>query len=334
MIKTEKKRVAIIGATGMVGRAIVDVLASRGFPVGELVPGATGSSGGRTVDGFGKSWPVKKAEEIDYSGVEYGFFTAGAEVSQSLVPRAVECGCRVIDNTTAFRMHDDVPLVVPEINGMLVSPETRLAACPNCTTIILVMTLAPLLRSAVIERVVVTSFQSVSGAGRDAVDELNAQIKSDLSERSPTVRAFPKQIAFNCLPQVGDVRESGYCKEEEKIIEETRKILSRPELHIVPTTVRVPVRVGHAISVNVEFADELSPDDARNLWQQSAGVVIDGDPPTPLDAAGSDQILIGRVRKDASRPHAVSYWAVGDNLRKGAATNSVQIAELMTLEFG
>jgi aspartate-semialdehyde dehydrogenase len=323
-----KKRIAIVGATGVVGRTIVQVLEERKFPVADYVPIATGTSGEKNTSAFGNNWPVVPADGLEFTGIDLAFFTAGAAVSQKLVPKAVAQGCRVVDNTTAFRMDEDVPLVVPEINASLVQPGTRLVACPNCTAIVLVMSLAPILAVVRIERVVVTSFQSVSGAGREALHELDAQIAAD--QRGDDIRAviFPKQIAFNCVPLIGEIRESGYTKEEEKIIEETRKILGAPALGVVPTAVRVPTRVSHALAVNVELAAPLSLEEAVGLWRNAPGVDYDDDVPTPLGVAGTDTVVVGRLRRDPTRAHALTFWVTGDNLRKGAATNSVQIAEL------
>jgi aspartate-semialdehyde dehydrogenase len=332
-VTDDKRKIAIVGATGVVGRTMVRVLEERRFPVAEYLPIATEAPVGREVEAFGRSWPVRGVSEADFSGVDFCLFTAGAEVSREFVPYALGAGCRVVDNTTAFRMDPDVPLVVPEINGTLVTPETTLVSCPNCTAIVLVMTLYPIARAVGIARVVVTSFQSVSGAGREALDELNAQSAADARGEPLRVKALPKQIAFNCIPQIGDAGPAGYTSEEQKIIEETRKILDAPDIGVVATAVRVPTRVGHAVAVNVELRAALGLEDARHLWERAAGVRLAGDVPTPLDVEDRDEVLVGRVRVDISRPHAITYWAVGDNLRKGAATNSVQIAELMTLRF-
>jgi aspartate-semialdehyde dehydrogenase len=328
MSKTERKSVAVVGATGVVGQTIAQVLTERGFPVGGYLPVATDASGGRSLEVLGGRWTVRGASEVDFEGVDVCFFTAGAKVSRELVPKALDKGCLVVDNTSAFRMDPDVPLVVPEINGDEVSQNTRLVSCPNCTAINLVMTLGPILRTAGIERVVVTSFQSVSGAGKEAIEELEAQTRSDLSGESARVDVFAKPIAFNCLPQVGDIEESGYSVEEQKIIEETQKILGKPDLKVVPTAVRVPVRVAHALAVNLELSEGLDLERAKSLWRDAPGVEFDDGLPTQRDVAGRDTVVVGRLRRDPTRRYAMSYWAVGDNLRKGAATNSVQIAEL------
>jgi aspartate-semialdehyde dehydrogenase len=329
MSDTAKKRVAVVGATGVVGHAMAKVMEERGFPVGEYLPLATERSADKKIEAFGREWTVRDAYDVDYRGIDIGLFTAGAPVSRDLVPKAIEAGCRVVDNTTAFRMEKNVPLVVPEINGGLVTQRTPLVSCPNCTAIVLVMALAPIARAAAIERVVVTSFQSVSGAGREALDELNEQARADARGTPIRVKAFPKQIAFNCLPLIGSIETSGYTKEEEKIIEETQKILDAADVKVVSTAVRVPTRVGHAVSVNVEMRAPLQLEEAKDLWRRAEGVEYTDEIPTPLDVAGRDEVIVGRLRRDTTRPHAFSFWAVGDNLRKGAATNSVQIAELM-----
>jgi aspartate-semialdehyde dehydrogenase len=323
---TDKKRVAVIGATGVVGKTILSVLEERDFPLADLVPAATDSSSGLEVQAFGESWPVRSATDLSYDGIDVCFFTAGAGVSKELIPRALKAGCRVVDNTTAFRMDPDVPLVVPEINASAITSDTRLASCPNCTTIVLVMALAPLACEVGVRRVVVTSLQSVSGAGKRALDELEAQSGGKVVAGKPV---FERPIAFNCLPQIGDILDSSYTVEEEKIIEETRKILSAPSLEVSPTAVRVPVRVGHSVSVNAELVREVKREYLIELWNEMSGVRFDPTFATPLEIAGSDEVVVGRVRIDPTRQGCVSFWAVGDNLRKGAATNSVQIAEVM-----
>ena len=332
MTDPHSKRIAVVGATGLVGRTIARVLEERRFPVREYIPIATDASSGNEVEALGRTWPVLSADDTDFSRIDVAFFTAGASVSKEFVPRAIDAGCCVIDNTTAYRMSREVPLVVPEINGALVTPESRLVSCPNCTTIILVMTLAPLHMAVPIDRVVVTSFQPVSGAGREALAELDDQTAADVRGEAPAVNILPKQIAFNCMPVIGDVKESGYSNEEEKIVEETQKILESPEIKVVPTAVRVPTRVGHALSVNAELRSPLDVDRARKLWQDMAGVSYTDEVPTPIDVVGRNEIVVGRLRRDPTRPNAIAYWVVGDNLRKGAATNSVQIAELMALK--
>lgn len=318
-------RVAIVGATGVVGRTIAGILTERSFPADDVVPVAMSGGNARTVDALGRSWPVRASSDVDFRGIDVCFFTAGASVSADLVPRALDAGCRIVDNTTAFRMAADVPLVVPEINGARVTTATRLVSCPNCTAIVLVMSLAPIARRVPLDRVVVTSFQSVSGAGRRALDELERQTTPGWSGES---EVFGKPIGFNCLPAIGEIGEDGFSKEEAKIIEETQKILELPNLNVVATTVRVPVRVGHGVSVNIELAEPLAPDEVLRLWQEAEGVGCDDSLPTPLDVAGRDVIKVGHLRRDRTRQNALAYWAVGDNLRKGAATNSVQIAEL------
>ena len=324
-----KKTVAIVGATGVVGRTILAVLEERKFPVERVIPVATELSSGSTIRGFGTDWGVIGPNDIPFGEIDFCFFTAGGEVSRHAVPRALEQGCRVIDNTTAFRLQPDVPLIIPEINGDLITTDTNLVASPNCTASILVMALAPLHSAAGIERVVVTSFQSVSGTGRKALDEMMQQARADLDGGHYPPAIYPKQIAGNCLPQVGNITEQGFSGEEEKIAEETRKILSTSSLEIVATAVRVSVKIGHAISASVQLRNELSLSRVKELFLQTPGVEFDPGVPTPLDAAGRDVVLVGRVRCDETVPHGFLLWVVGDNLRKGAATNCVQIAELM-----
>ncbi len=329
MIKSSGKSIALIGATGLVGRTFIEVMEERKFSAGNFIPAATDASVGREIKAFGGLHTVRSMDEVDFSGADYAFFTAGRTVSCNYIPHALECGCRVIDNTTAFRMSRDVPLIVPEINGRLVTGEIMLAASPNCTTIILSIALAALQRLASIERVVLTSFQSVSGAGREALEELDNQTKAYNENRPMENKVYGKTIAFNCIPEIGDFEPGAYSGEEEKIITESRKILGSPNLNVIPTAVRVPVHVGHAISVFVEFEREISMIECIKVFKDFPGIDYDDGVPTQLDAAGRDGILVGRLRRDRERKNAFSLWVVGDNLRKGAATNSVQIAELM-----
>lgn len=323
------KTVGIVGATGLVGKTIASVLEERNFPVGELVPIATEASSGAFVQAFGENWKIRQLEDADFACVELCFFTAGRAVSLKNVPAALERGCRVVDNTTAYRMKEGIPLVVPEVNGDLVDSRVSLVSSPNCTAIILTMALAPIHKAAGIKRVVVTSFQSVSGTGREALAELDSQTEADVKGEECLLRVYPKQIAYNCLPQIGEISVRGYSEEEEKIAEETRKILSSPGMMVVPTAARVPVRVGHSIAVSVELQRDLAVEEALEIWRHSNGVETDSGLPTALDVAGSDTVVVGRVRRDETVPYGIVFWVVGDNLRKGAATNSVQIAELM-----
>lgn len=313
----------------MVGQTILAVLEERNFPVERVIPVATESSSGAVVRGFGTDWRVTGLDDLSYGEIDFCFFTAGNRVSRRSVPRALEHGCKVIDNTTAFRLQGDVPLVIPEINGALVTSDTNLVTSPNCTVAILVMALAPLFDAAGMERIVVTSFQSVSGTGRQALAEMMQQTRADLDDESYPPAVYPKQIACNCIPQIGDFSEQGFSGEEEKIAAETRKILAAPSLRIAATAVRVPVKVGHAVSASVQLQGELTVARARELLLRAPGVELDPGVPTQLDAAGRDEVLVGRVRLDETVPHGLLLWVVGDNLRKGAATNCVQIAELM-----
>jgi aspartate-semialdehyde dehydrogenase len=329
MSKERGYKVAVIGATGLVGGTFTMVLEERGFPVAEFLPVATRRSGDREIEAFGRAWRVEEADALEDTTVDVCFFTAGREVSLRHVPSRLETGSLVVDNTTAFRMKDDVPLVVPEVNGNVIGPETRLVSSPNCTTIILCMALAPLHRALKVKRVVLTSFQSVSGTGREALEEMLEQSRAAMSGRASEPRVYPKRIAFNCIPWIGGIEDGGFSGEENKIIDETRKILAAPSMQVVPTAVRVPVEVGHAMSVNIETQEDLPPAKLRDLLNEAPGVRYDDGIPTQLDAAGSDDVVVGRLRRDPFRERAYSFWVVGDNLRKGAATNSVQIAELL-----
>jgi aspartate-semialdehyde dehydrogenase len=329
MTNPTQHTIAVVGATGLVGRTIVSILEERNFPVDEFVPVATESSSGSSYRAFGRQWRVAHIDEIEFAGVDYCFFTAGARVSITHVPRALDAGCRVIDNTTAYRLDDRVPLVVPEVNGDLVGADTKLVSSPNCTAIIMVTALAPIHRAVKIERVVVTSFQSVSGTGKEAVQELMEEVRAELEGREYRPAVYPKPIAFNCIAQIGDFSEEGYSGEEEKIAAETRKMLASPDLKVVPTSVRVPVKIGHSMSVNLELSGALTVPEALELLRKADGVDVGHGVPSPLDVAGSDRVVVGRVRRDATVRHGLVLWIVGDNLRKGAATNSVQIAELM-----
>lgn len=323
------RRIAVVGATGLVGWTICRLLGERGFPAGELLPVATEASRGARVEACSREWEVGGIEDLDPEGLDYCFFSAGEEVSRRLGLRMREAGVKVIDNTRAFRLEPDVPLVVPEINGSLVGRDTLLVASPNCTTIILALTLAPLAEYLGVEQVAVASYQSVSGSGKDALGELRAQAVRMLEGGNPEPGVYPKPISFNCLPWVGDLPAQGFSLEEEKIKRETRKILSLPDLPVFPTAVRIPVEVGHGLAVAVRLGRCSSRDEVMELFRRAEGIDLGDEIPTPLEVAGRDEVLVGRVRFDPEDNRFLMYWVVGDNLRKGAATNCVQIAELM-----
>ena len=327
-------RVAVVGATGAVGAQMIEVLEERKFPVHQLCPLASSRSAGVTVLFQGQEVSVKLLTKDSFEGVDLALFSAGREVSKEFAPIAVKAGALVIDNSSAWRMDKDVPLVVPEVNAQDLAWHRGLVANPNCSTIQMVVALKPLHDAARIKRIVVTTFQSVSGTGKEAMDELMDECKDLLLFKQPRPKVYPFQIAFNCLPQIDDFLPSGYTKEEMKLVHETRKIMGDPSITVTATTVRVPVYIGHSESVNIETERKLTANEARALLSTAPGVQVYDDPahavyPMPLDAVGKDEVYVGRIREDESIPNGLNLWVVADNLRKGAALNAVQIAELL-----
>ena len=331
-------RVAVLGATGLVGETIIKVLEERNFPVGELFPLASSRSLGKTVDFQGKRLPVIDVEDFDFSKADIGLFSAGGEVSRLYAPKAAAAGCVVIDNTSEFRYDEDVPLVVPEVNPEAIGQyrARRIIANPNCSTIQMLVALKPLHDAAGIERINVATYQSVSGAGKEAVDELAEQCVAMMSGKGPVKpKVIAAQIAFNVVPQIDKVQDNGYTKEEMKMLWETRKILGDDTIRVNATAVRVPVFFGHSEVVSIETRNKLTAAEARKLLQKAPGVkVIDerkpgGYPTAAVDAANHDEVFVGRIREDISHDRGLTLWVVSDNIRKGAATNSVQIAEIL-----
>lgn len=327
-------RVAVVGATGAVGNLMVQVLEERSFPVAELKLLASARSVGKTLQFKGKSVAVEELREDSFEGVEVALFSAGGSVSRKFGPIAAESGCIVIDNSSAFRMDPKVPLVVPEVNPEAVIPRPGIIANPNCSTIQMVVALKPIYDAVGIRRIVVTTFQAVSGTGKRAIEELRQQVV-DLSRGTDITRQiYPHQIAFNCFPHIGAFLENGFTEEEMKMVNETRKIFSDPNIAVCATTVRVPVYYGHSESVNIETRRPISVADVRDLLSKAEGVVVEDDPahagyPLPIHAAGRDETFVGRIRQDTSVENGLVMWVVADNIRKGAATNAVQIAELL-----
>ncbi len=329
--------VAVVGATGAVGTEMIDILAERKFPVGVLRPLASARSAGDRVSFHDEDIVVRELTKDSFEGVDLALFSAGADISREYAPIAAKAGAVVIDNSAAWRMGKDVPLVVPEVNRADIATHKGIIANPNCSTIQLVVALKPLHDAARIKRVVVTTFQSVSGTGKEAMDELLEETQALLSFKEPAPKVYPHQIAFNCLPQIDDFLPSGYTKEEMKLLEETRKIMGDDSIRVTATTVRVPVYVGHSESVNIETEKKLSANEARAILCEAPGVLLYDDPahkiyPMPLDAAGKDEVYVGRIREDASVPNGLNLWIVADNLRKGAALNAIQIAEELIKE--
>jgi aspartate-semialdehyde dehydrogenase len=328
-------RLGVVGATGAVGSTILEVLAERRFPVGEVVAFASERSAGLAVPYAGGELECVPLSDDSIAGLDLAISSAGGAVSAEWAPRLVEAGAVVVDNTSYWRMHDDVPLVIAEVNPEALDAHNGIVANPNCTTMQMVVALAPIWNEAGIERLVISTYQSVSGTGRQAVEELHAQTRAVLDGEQVEADVFPHQVAFNVLPQVETFKDGDdYTTEERKVMAETRKILgaSEDELRISATCARVPVVTGHSESVNVQTRSELSPDEARELLRAAPGVKVVDDPgkgiyPLPLDAAGRDEVLVGRIRRDPSIERGLNLWIVGDNLRKGAATNAVQLAE-------
>jgi aspartate-semialdehyde dehydrogenase len=335
-VKKEKYNVAIVGATGAVGEQLREVLEERQFPVGELRLLASERSAGQFLPFNSRQLRVQVLNEESFKNVDIGLFSAGAKVSAKFAPLAAASGAVVVDNTSHFRMEADVPLVVPEVNsGEIAGYKQRgIIANPNCSTIQLVVALKPIHDAVRIKRVVVSTYQSVSGAGRKAMEELSQQVGALFSGKELKKEKFPHQIAFNCIPHIDVFMESGYTKEEWKMVHETRKILAEPFLPLTATTVRVPVFCGHSESVNVETVVKLSAAEARKILREAPGVIVADDPqnnvyPMAIDATGKDATYVGRIREDDSVANALNLWVVADNLRKGAALNAVQIAEIL-----
>jgi aspartate-semialdehyde dehydrogenase len=320
---------------------MVEVLVERAFPFKGLKMLASARSTDLKIFAGGREYPVEEATPRSFEGVDFAFFSAGEAISRELGPEAARRGAVVIDNSNAFRMDDDVPLVVPEVNPRDAFLHRGIVANPNCSTIQMVVALQPLYEAAGLKRVVAATYQAVSGAGREAVEELEEQCRASLAGEKTTARYIPHkaaarchQLAFNLVPQIDVFVEDGYCKEEMKMIRETRKIMGLPGLAVTATTVRVPVINGHSIALNVELDRPLSAGEARELLRHAPGVAVMDDPaalvyPMPLEASGGDAVCVGRIRPDYSVPHGLNLWVVADNIRKGAATNSIQIAELL-----
>jgi len=330
--------VAVVGATGLVGEAMVNVLEERDFPVGQLHALASERSVGRGVSFRGRNYPVQELQGFDFAHCDFALFSAGAAVSREHVPRALAAGCLVIDNTAEFRYREDVPLVVPEVNpqALEVIGTSGLIANPNCSTIQLVVALKPLYDAAGIERIDVATYQSVSGAGREALEELVRQSIAALSGKGPIESpGGAKQMAFNCVPHIDVFQDNGYTREEMKIVWETRKILGDSNLRVNATAVRVPVFYGHSEVVHIDTRRPLSAAEARELLRNAAGVTVldeprlGGYPTAATEAANRDTVYVGRIREDLAPDRGLNLWVVSDNVRKGAATNSVQIAEAL-----
>lgn len=333
--------VAVLGATGAVGETMLEILEQRNFPVGEIFPLASSRSAGQTVTFRGEEITVLDVETFDFSRAQIGLFSAGASVSEVYGPKAAEAGCIVIDNTSRFRYEDDIPLVVPEVNPEAIAEYTQrgIIANPNCSTIQMLVALKPIHDAVGIERINVCTYQAVSGTGKKAIDELATQTTQLLSGKPVTPSVYPKQIAFNVLPQIDVFLENGYTKEEMKMVWETRKIMGDDTIEVNPTAVRVPVFYGHSEAVHIETREKITRDQATELLLKAPGVVVlderkpGGYPTAVSESAGQDPVFVGRIREDISHPRGLDLWVVSDNIRKGAALNSVQIAEVLIRDY-
>lgn len=333
--------IAVVGATGIVGEALLEILAQRKFPVGKVYALASARSIGKTVDFGNRTLNVEDLSEFDFSKVQIGLFSAGASVSKVYAPKAAAENCVVIDNTSCFRYDDDVPLVVPEVNPQKIADykSKGIIANPNCSTIQMVVALKPIYDAVGITRINVATYQAVSGAGRSAVEELARQSAKLLNGQPLELKGDAKQIAFNAVPHIDVFQENRYTKEEMKMVWETRKIMGDDNMAINPTAVRIPAFFGHSEAVNIETKRKISAEEVCDLLRASPGIeLIDGSetgqyPTAVTDASGNDSVFVGRVREDISHPSALNLWIVADNIRKGAALNSVQIAEILAKKY-
>ncbi len=338
---TRKYNVAVVGATGAVGETMLSILSERKFPVDKVFALASRRSAGSRVEFGGNSLMVQDTAEFDFSQADIGLFSAGASVSKVYAPVAAQANCIVIDNTSQFRYDDDIPLVVPEVNPRALSDYvTRgIIANPNCSTIQMVVALKPVHDAVGVERVNVATYQAVSGTGKDAIEELAAQTTAILNAKPLQCEVYPKQIAFNVLPHIDVFMDNGYTKEEMKMVWETRKIMGDDSIEVNPTAVRVPVFYGHSEAVHIETREKISAQEVRQLLKNSPGIAVideheDGGYPTAVtEGAGRDAVYVGRIREDISHPRGVNFWVVSDNVRKGAALNSVQIAEKLVNDY-
>jgi len=338
---SKKFNVAVVGATGAVGETMLSILQERHFPVENIVALASSRSAGSTIRYEGKTVVIEELEKFDFKGIDIGLFSPGASVSKIHAPRAVEAGCVVIDNTSEFRYDDDIPLVIPEVNPHAIADYKNrgIIANPNCSTIQMLVALKPIHDAATIERINVCTYQAVSGTGKEAIEELAKQTAELLNGRPAVCEVYPKQIAFNALPHIDDFQDNGYTKEEMKMVWETRKIFEDDAIQVNPTAVRIPVFFGHSEAVHIETRKKLSAEQVKNILSNKPGIELmdehkDGGYPTAVsEAAGNDPVFVGRIREDISHPQGINLWVVSDNVRKGAALNSVQIAEILVKDY-
>ncbi len=333
--------VAVVGATGAVGETMLSILAERNFPVGKVYALASERSVGKPVSFGNKTLRVENLDTFDFSKVQIGLFSPGGAISAIYAPKAAEAGCVVIDNTAHFRYDDDIPLVVPEVNPHAVGDYTKrgIIANPNCSTIQMLVALKPLHDAAKITRMNIATYQAVSGTGKPAIEELAGQTAKLLNGQEAEAKVYPKQIAFNCIPQIDVFLENGYTKEEMKMVWETHKIMEDPDILVNPTAVRVPVFFGHSEAVHIETRDKLTAEQAREILTNTDGIIVmdehkDGGYPTAVtEGANNDPVYVGRIREDISHESGINLWIVADNVRKGAALNSIQIAEVLIRDY-
>ncbi|MGB5258934.1 MAG: aspartate-semialdehyde dehydrogenase [Gammaproteobacteria bacterium] len=338
---SETYDVAVVGATGAVGETMLEILEQRKFPAGRVYPLASARSAGKKIPFSGTHLTVEDLDSFDFSQVKIGLFSAGAAISAKYAPLAAAAGCVVIDNTSQFRYEDEIPLVVPEVNPQAIADYTRhgIIANPNCSTIQMLVALKPIYDAAGIERINVCTYQAVSGTGKEAIEELAVQTAALLNGKPVEAKVYPKQIAFNALPHIDVFQDNGYTKEEMKMVWETRKIMGDESIQVNPTAVRIPVFYGHSEAIHIETRDKLTTAQARALLEQAPGVEVmdehrDGGYPTAVtEGATHDPVYVGRIREDISHPRGLDMWVVADNVRKGAALNSIQIAEILVKNY-
>ena len=338
---TKEVDVAVVGATGAVGEAMLEILEQRNFPIRNLYPLASSRSAGTTIRFKGKSLTIEDLAEFDFSKAQIGLFSAGGSVSAEYAPKAAAAGCIVVDNTSHFRRDEDIPLVVPEVNPHAIAGYTQrgIIANPNCSTIQMLVALKPIRDAVGIERINVATYQAVSGTGKEAIEELAKQTAQLLNGKEANVEVYPKRIAFNVLPHIDTFQDNGYTREEMKMVWETQKIFEDDSIQVNPTCVRVPVFFGHSEAVHIETRDKITAEQAREILSAAPGVTVmddcaEGVYPTPAtESSGQDPVFVGRIREDISHPRGLNLWVVADNVRKGAALNSVQIAELLVADY-
>lgn len=338
---SRKFNVAVVGATGAVGETILSILEQRNFPIDNLYPLASANSAGKKVMCQGKSWTVQDLDQFDFSKAQLGLFSAGGSISEKYAPIAAEAGCVVVDNTAHFRRDKDIPLVVPEVNAHAIAgyTERNIIANPNCSTIQMLVALKPIYDAVGIERINVATYQAVSGTGKKAITELTDQTAKLLNGKEAEVAVYPKQIAFNVLPHIDVFQDNGYTKEEMKMVWETQKIFEDENILVNPTAVRVPVIYGHSEAVHIETKEKITADKAREILSNAPGVTVmdehkDGGYATPFEeATNKDDTFVSRIREDISHERGLNMWVVSDNIRKGAALNTIQIAEILIKDY-